>query len=96
MHADRREGWRWDQENNKGKRDVLAAVEGKEINAHFECANHYNLTQKSGIKDILLTDLFLRFIKIMPAKQFLLLSLDLLQNLCPALGISLFLPSFLK
>lgn len=68
----------------QGKKDGLITVGGKEINARLECANHYSLAQKLGIKrlcKILLTDLFLRFIKIMPEKQFLLLSLDLLQKL---------------
>lgn len=65
----------------RGKKDGLITVGGKEINAHLECANHYNLAQKLGIKGlckILLTDLFLSFIKIMLEKQFLLLSLDVL------------------
>lgn len=87
-----------DQENNKGKKDGLITVRGKEINAHLECANHHNLPQKLGIKGlrkILFTDLFLRFIKIMPEKQFLL-SLDLLQKLYLALEIFIFLTSFFR
>lgn len=94
-----KEGWRWDQEKNEGKKDALITVGGKEINAHLECANHYNLAQKSGIKGlckILLTDLFLRVIKIMPEKQFLFLSLDLIQKLYIALEIFLLLTSFFK
>lgn len=57
------------------------------------------LPKKSGIKGlckILLTDLFLRVIKIMPEKQFLFLSLDLIQKLYIALEIFLFLTSFFK
>lgn len=76
-----------------GGKEGLIPVGGKEIYAHLECANHYNLAQTLEIKrlcKILLSDLFLRFIKIMPEKQFLLLSLYLLQKLYIALEIFLF------
>lgn len=62
----------------QGGKEGLITVGGKEIYAHLECANHYNLAQTLGIKrlcKIFLSDLFLRFIKIMPENQFLLLSL---------------------
>lgn len=98
MPTDRRRGGGGTRENNKGKNYGLITVGGKEINAHLECAFHYNLAQKLGIKGlckILLTDLFLSFIKIMPEKQFRL-SLDLLQKMYIALEIFLFLTSFFK
>lgn len=84
------EEWRWNQENNEGKK--RGSLQLVEIYAHVECANHYNLAQILEIKElckILLSDLFLRFIKIMPEKQFLL-SLYLLQNLYIAIEIFLF------
>lgn len=77
----------------RGGKERLITVGGEEIYAHLECANHYSLAQTLGIKGrckILLSDLFLRFIKIMTEKQFLLLSLSLLEKLYIAIEISLF------
>lgn len=70
----------------------------REINAYLERANPYNLAQKLGIKGLwkILLTVFLRLIKIMPEKQFLLPTLDLLQELCIALEIFPSITSFFK
>lgn len=35
----------------RGEKEGLIAVGGKEMYAHLECANHYNLAQTLGIKE---------------------------------------------
>lgn len=35
----------------RGEKEGLITVGGKEMYAHLECANHYNLAQTLGIKE---------------------------------------------